>query len=66
MMMIKFWVCSESYRGSGRLSRTWIVEADESPDTPEECTGQYSVCRVESDHGSFKEALIAEDDLWDD
>lgn len=35
----KFYVCSESQSG-----RSWIVEAIESPDTPEECTGQYPVC----------------------
>lgn len=32
-----FWLCGEFYSGSGRLSRTWIVQADESPDTPEKC-----------------------------
>lgn len=32
-----FYVCSASYRSSGRLSRTWIVEGDQSPDTPTPC-----------------------------
>jgi hypothetical protein len=40
-----FWVCAERYRGSGRLSRTWVVgPQEERPDEMEECTGQYSVC----------------------
>jgi len=34
-----FWLCSESHLGSGRLSRTWIEEGDESPDTETECPG---------------------------
>jgi hypothetical protein len=32
-----FWLCGEFYTASGRLSRTWIVQADESPDKPSAC-----------------------------
>ena len=31
-----FYLCAEFYRGTGRLSRTWIVEASERPDAPDE------------------------------
>lgn len=34
---VPFWVCAEFYSGSGRLSRTWIEQAAESPDKPTEC-----------------------------
>ncbi len=41
-----FWLCGEFYPGSGRLSRTWIIRADVSPDTPEGCSLD---CRIDPD-----------------
>lgn len=31
-----FYLCCERYTGSRRASRTWIIEAEERPDTPDE------------------------------
>jgi len=31
-----FWVCYGEFKGSRRFRRTWIVEADSSPDEPDE------------------------------
>lgn len=66
-----FWLCYEEYRGSKRLRRTWIVEADSSPDEPDESgerlypfngMGSY----VKSGYTTNEEALEALDNLWED
>ncbi len=31
-----FWLCYEEHWGSNRLFRTWVVEADDAPDKPDE------------------------------
>lgn len=66
-----FWLCYKEHRGSKRLSRTWIVEADSSPDEPDENgerpypfngMGGY----VKSGYTTNEEALEALDNLWED
>jgi hypothetical protein len=66
-----YYLCAEYYQGSGRLSRTWIVESGESPDTPD---GDGAVAYPFNDMGgrvvaayiSEVEARSAEDVLWDE
>lgn len=40
-----FWLCTESYRGTGRLSRSWIEKSDERPDKAEPCQGVDCYCQ---------------------
>jgi len=54
-----YWLCCERYRGSGRISRTWIEEGDVSPDTPEPCTGQYPACENDRAPWSHAQTHIA-------
>ncbi len=65
-----FWLCYEVHRGSLGVSRTWIVEADTSPDEPDESgeraypfngMGGY----VDSSHSTGEEAREAEGFLWE-
>lgn len=44
-----FWVCSEVYQGSGRLSRTWIEQGPTSPDAAQECNPD---CMIYHQRGS--------------
>ena len=66
-----FWLRYEIYRGSGRLSRSWIVEADFSPAKPDECdvvsypfNGMGGF--VFGSFDSWEEAVEAEYVLWGD
>lgn len=63
-----FWLCYEVFRGSKRLSRAWIVEADGSPDEPDENgerpypfngMGGY----VEDSYAQYKDAAEAKYEL---
>lgn len=80
-MATKFWLCGEAYRGSGRISRTWIVESEESPDKSDPCPGRPDCyCDksehvpypfngmggfVHSSHDTEDAAMDAESSLWD-
>ena len=66
-----FYLCAEFYRGTGRLSRSWIEEADERPDTPDD-DGYVAYPfngmggQVISEHGTMQAAREAEDKLQDE
>ena len=67
-----FWLCAEFYRGTGRLSRTWIVEANESPDTPEPCEGPDCYCQGNSNahipypFNGMGGRVMSAHDTWDE
>jgi len=44
-----FWVCGETYSGSGRMSRTWIEESGSRPDAEQSCDPS---CMIYKQRGS--------------
>jgi hypothetical protein len=44
-----FWICGERYSGSGRISRTWIEEAEKSPAAERPCLPD---CMIYEQRGS--------------
>ena len=63
-----FWLCYEEYRGSKRLSRSWIVEADISPDEPNEHGVAYPFNgmggHIAACYDTEEEALADERTMW--
>jgi len=63
-----FWLCYEEYR-NGRLSRSWIVEAEASPDEPDENDERAYPFNgmgghIASSYDTEGEAFEAEYNLW--
>ena len=64
-----FWLCYEEYRGSKRLARSWIIEADRSPDEPNEDGISYPFNgmggHIEASYTTEEEALRDEHTMWE-
>ena len=63
-----FWLCYEEHRGTGALSRSWIVEADVSPDKPDENGVAYPFNgmggHIAACYDTEEEALTDERTMW--